>query len=88
MLEHYLLYVVYDAAKEKIYSVLKLFFLFCLSWSNRQDSFCYTIIFFMLFMMEEEKKLILLKHYFFYVVCDGAREKTPSVITLFFLCCL
>ena len=38
--------------------------------------------------MKQEEKLILLKHYFLYVVYDGAREKTDSVIQLFFVCCL
>ena len=39
-------------------------------------------------MMEQQKKPILFEHYFLYVLYDGAREKTHSVITLFFVCCL
>ena len=57
-------------------------------WSKRKISCCYNIIFCMLSMMEQEKKLILLSLYFLWVVCDGAIEKTSSVITLFFVSCL
>ena len=42
----------------------------------------------MLSMMKQQKKLILLQPYFFYVIYDGAKEKTHSVVTLFFLSCL
>ena len=39
-------------------------------------------------MTEEEKKLIPFSHYFLYVVYDGERQKTHSVIKIFFVCCL
>ena len=55
---------------------------------KKKNSFCYNIIFCMLSMMKQEKKFILLQRYFLYVVSDEAREKTTSVITLFFVSCL
>ena len=66
----------------------KIIFLCCLSWSKAKNSFCCQVIFCMLSMMEPGKRLILFKHYFLYVANDGAREKTHSFITLFFLCFL
>ena len=84
----YFLYVVYDGAREKTHSVTTLFFLWFLWLGKRRISFCYSIIFCMLSMMEQEKKLILFKRYVFYFVYDGAREKSHSFITLFFLCCV
>ena len=66
----------------------KMISLCCLSWSKAKDSFCCQVIFCMLSMMEPGKKLILFKHYFLHVTYDGAREKTHSFLTLFFLCSL
>ena len=101
------LYVVYDEGIEKTRSVVSLFFVSSLSWtekkihfvitlffvcflwpSNRKNSFCCNIISCMLSMLQQEKNLMLLQHCFFYVVYDGAREKTHSLTTLFFLCYL
>ena len=88
LLEEYFFSVVYGGAREKIYSVTTLFFVYFLWWSKRKNSFFYTIIFSLFSMMEQEKKLILLQLYFFCLVYDGARGKTPSVLTLFFVCSL
>ena len=85
LLEHYLLYVLYDGAREKTHSLITLIFVYYLSWTKRKSSFCYNIIFCMLSMIEQERNLILLEHYLLYVVYDGAREKTHSLITLIFV---
>ena len=55
-LQHYFLYVVFDRGREKIHSVIKLFFVCCLWWRKKKNSFCYNVIFCMLSMMEQEKK--------------------------------
>ena len=82
------MYVVCDVAREKTDSFLTLFFLCCVWWGKRKNSFCYHLIFSMLSMMEQVKKVILFKHYYLDVVYDGAREKTHSFTTGFFLCYL
>ena len=79
------MYVVNDGGRKKTDFVLRLFFVCSLWWSKRKNSFCDTVIFYMLSMMEPGKKLILFKDYFLYVVYDGAREKTYSFLTLFFV---
>ena len=56
--------------------------------ARQKNLFSYNIICCMLSIMEQEKKLILLEHYFLYLVSDATGEKTHSVITLFFVCCL
>ena len=84
----YFLYVVYDVAREKTDSAITLFFLCCVWWSNRKNSFCYNNLFCIFSMMEEDKKLILLEHSFFDFVYDGARVKIYSFRTLSFLCFL
>ena len=86
ILSYYFLYVLSDEARVKTHSVKTLFFVCCLWWRKKKNSFCYNIIFCKMSMMEEEKNLILWYNYFLYVVYDEAREKTHSVITLFFLC--
>ena len=66
----------------------KVFFCICLWCSKTKSSFSKNVIFCILFLIEEEKKFILFQHYFLYVADDGAREKTHSLKTLFFACCL
>ena len=95
LFEHSFLHLVYDGARERIYSFITLIFLCFLSWSMRKNSFWYNfifckrknsllckIIFCMLSMMEQKKKVMLLKHYFFYVVYDEERDKTCSFLSL------
>ena len=65
LLSHYFLYVVCDGVTDKTHSVIALFFLCCLWWSKRKNSFCSNVIFCMFSMMGQEKKLTLLWHYFF-----------------------
>ena len=88
VLENYFFYIVYDGGKEKTRSFVQFIFLWCLWWSRGKNSFCYNVIFCMLSLMKQEKKLILTQHYFLYVVYNGGREKTDSVIQLFFVCVL
>ena len=84
------MFPLYDGGREKpqTHPVITLFFLYCLWWSKRKNSFCYHIIFCILSMTEGKKKFILLQHDFFSLVYDWAREKTDSAITLFFVYCL
>ena len=82
------MYVVCDVAREKTDFFLTLFFLCCVWWGKRKNSFCYHLIFSMLSMMEQVKKVVLFKHYYLDVAYDGAREKSHSVTTGFFLCYL
>ena len=85
---NYVLYIVYDEAREKTHSAITLFFLCCVWWSKRKNFFCCNNLFCIFSMMEEEKKLILLEHSFFDVLYDGARLKIHSFRTLIFLCFL
>ena len=85
LLQNYFLYDFYDGETEKNHSVRKLFFLSFLWWTKRKNPFCYNIIFSLLSMMKQEKSLILLQLSLLYVVYDEGIEKTPSVVSFFFV---
>ena len=85
LLQNYFLYDFYDGETEKNHSVRKLFFLSFLWWTKRKNPFCYNIIFSLLSMMKQEKNLILLQLSLLYVVYDEGIEKTPSVVSFFFV---
>ena len=74
-------------SKRKTHSLITLFF--DIVYDRKEKQFILLQHYFLYVVYDgPENKFILLQYNFFSLVYDGAREKTNSVITLFFVYCL